>query len=200
MQKSVYFAGQNKGKYNEFVQLFPEFYLEFNQGIEVAETGNSFQENAFIKAEYYYKTFKKPSLSDDSGLCVDALPNDLGVYSARFGEPHFNDLQRNEFLLEKMKDIPFVTNGLVSPRTAQFICCLCYYLSPKEVYFFQGILKGYISRDALGSDGFGYDPIFIPNVINANPKELTLAQLGSIWKNIHGHRAKAVKEMKAFLS
>ncbi len=156
--------------------------------IDVEEIGTSFYENSLIKASKYWNQLKTPILSDDSGLEVDYLPDELGVYSADFGGENLSDRERCELLLEKLKGVN------KSNRKASFICMLCLYLNPKEIFFFQGKLKGEISLDYRGDEGFGYDPVFIPSEIDYK----TLAQLPN-FKAKNSHRAEACKSLVKFV-
>ncbi len=184
-------ASGNSHKAEEFAELFDKKYLSVeaaSKKIEVVEDGDSFQENAFKKAEAYYKEFKAPILSDDSGLVVEALPGELGIKTARYGGEGLSDIERYEHLLKNLESEP--------NRKAHFICVLCCYLNPEEVFFFEGRCFGEISDKALGLDGFGYDPVFIPE--NANAKG-SFAQ-NPEWKMKNSHRAKAVKIAQQFFA
>ncbi len=181
----------------EFKELLPEFMDEMghltSSKIEVEETGSTFFENALLKAQGYFNIFKRPILSDDSGLCVEALPLELGVYSARFGGPNLTDHQRCEKLLEKLKG--------VENRNAYFVCVLCCYFNSQNYFFFEGRVSGQIGDfedlNSLNSvDAFGYDPVFFPD-------KLTSGQSFSEnldWKMKNSHRASAVKEMLKFFN
>jgi XTP/dITP diphosphohydrolase len=155
--------------------------------IEVVEDGATFQENAFKKAMTYFKTYNAPVVSDDSGLVVQSLPEELGIYSARFGGEGLNDRDRAMLLLEKLQDFP-----RPAERQAYFVCHLCFILSEKEVYFFEGRLNGKIGEVYRGSHGFGYDPIFIPE-----GQSQTLAELPE-FKQQHSHRAVAMRYATSF--
>lgn len=181
-------ASSNAHKAGEFSQLF-EKQLEVTpapHAIEVDETGLTFQENAFLKAQSYFQKFKVPTLADDSGLMLDAFPEILGVQSARFAPelPSYTDKCQKLLDIYKEKE--------TKDRGAQFVCVLCFYLSPEEVYFFEGRMKGEIAQEISGTHGFGYDPVFIPE-----GKSETVANLPE-WKNEFSHRAKAVKNALSF--
>ncbi len=164
--------------------------------IEVEESGTTFQENALLKAKAYYDQFKAPVLSDDSGLVVDALPDELGIRSARFGGEGLSDDQRCELLLDKLKG--------EDNRKAYFVCVLCFYLNPDEIYYFEGRLEGNILTQKCGKDGFGYDPIFHPKEIDGftqNPinmghlddySDVSLAMVPG-WKRLHSHRSRSLQ-------
>jgi XTP/dITP diphosphohydrolase len=184
-------ASGNSHKADEFAELFdPKYILVMAASVklEVVEDGDSFQENAFKKAEAYYKEFKAPILSDDSGLVVEALPLELGIKTARYGGENLSDQERYDHLLKNLEE--------ESNRSAYFVCVLCCYLNPEEVFFFEGRCFGEISREALGPGGFGYDPVFIPE--NSNIKG-TFAQ-NVDWKMKNSHRAKAVKIAQQFFT
>lgn len=134
---SLILASGNAHKAEEFADLFDSEILNISAAankLEVVEDGDSFQANALIKAQAYYLQFKKPVLADDSGLVVTALPGELGIHSARFGGEGLGDPERAALLLERLKD--------ATDRSAYFVCQLCFYFSPKEIYFFEGRLTG----------------------------------------------------------
>lgn len=157
--------------------------------IEVVEDGATFIENALKKAEAYFTHFKKPTIADDSGLIVDALPGELGVQTARFGGDGLSDRERCELLLERLED-----KKDISQRSAYFVCQLCLYLSSDEIFFFEGRVQGHIADKISGSDGFGYDPIFIPKDGDGLS---TFAELAA-WKEQYSHRATACFEISKF--
>lgn len=181
-------ASSNQHKIEELNKLFTDTSVTIvapAKKIEVIEDGLSFEENAHKKAKAYYDEFGKPSVADDSGLLVESLPDELGIYSARFGGEGLDDKGRYELLLEKLKN--------EENRKAAFVCYLCFYFSPDEVFFFQGRLEGQISQEASGDQGFGYDPVFHAS---KNPGE-SLAS-NPVWKEANSHRALAVKAAREF--
>jgi XTP/dITP diphosphohydrolase len=180
--KSLILATGNAHKAEEFKELFKGTIVvqAAPSTLEVDETGKTFTENAFLKAKAYYEAFKTPALADDSGLVVESLPDILGVQSARFA-PELKDYKDKCLRL-----IDLLSNK--EDRTAYFVCVLCFYLSPEEVYFFEGRVHGNIGFDYKGDHGFGYDPIFIP--IRKENDNKSLAELPE-WKNEFSHRAKA---------
>lgn len=185
-------ASGNAHKAQEFDELFTLDFLKVKparEKLEVAETGESFQENALLKAEAYFALEKSPVVADDSGLVVQYLPDELGIHSARFGGPDLSDAERAYLLLERL-------SGLTrsEERAAYFVCHLCLYFSADEIYFFEGRLNGTISRDYRGEAGFGYDPVFIPDGLS----EQTLAE-NPEWKSQNSHRAIAVGYAERFL-
>jgi XTP/dITP diphosphohydrolase len=180
-------ATSNPHKAEEFNELLKNSNLKIisaEKSLDVVENGDTFLENALIKAKAYFEKYQKPILSDDSGLVVLNLPHILGVNSARF-EPELKDYKDKCAAVikqcEKIKD-----------RSAYFVCVLCVYLNPQEIYFFEGRVHGKIGDEYRGEHGFGYDPIFIPDSQNK-----TLAELPE-WKNLNSHRAKASLEMQNF--
>lgn len=189
--KEFILASGNAHKALEFAEQFDAASLKITSAskkLEIEETGATYFQNALIKAQAYYQLYKVPVLSDDSGLNVEALQDQLGIYSARFGGPGLNDKERAFLLLDKMK-------GLGNEkRQASFTCVLCFYLSPKEIYFFEGHMPGTIAFEYKGEHGFGYDPVFIPLHLEGGQ---TVAEV-PIWKKNNCHRAHACQEAKKF--
>ena len=184
----IILASSNLHKLEEMNNLFKSdlFSLEGAlEKLEVIEDGETFHENALIKARAYTKKFKMPALADDSGLVVESLPGELGIKTARFGGDGLTDQGRYELLLEKL-------NGQ-NERQAYFVCVLCFYFSDKEYYFFEGRLKGEILESSSGNQGFGYDPVFAPEAMNAK----SLAELPD-WKMKNSHRAIAFEHANKF--
>ena len=182
-------ASGNPHKAKEFSNLFNGDIVRICPPPEkqlINETGTSFRQNALLKAEGYFQKLKVPVLADDSGLEVFALSGEMGVYSARFGGEGLSDRERALLLLEKLVN--------EERRGACFICVLCFYLSPKEIFFFEGRMKGSVSREYRGQDGFGYDPVFVPL---HHEGEETLAEIPD-WKAQYSHRAKAVGFSQSF--
>lgn len=186
-------ASGNSHKVEELNKLFEESKLSVSaspEKIEVVEDGESFQENAFKKAEGYFKKFKEPVLSDDSGLVVPKLPNILGIHSARFA-PELSDYS------DKCKKLIELIGSYSSneDRAAYFVCVICAYISPTEVYFFEGRVHGTIATELSGSDGFGYDPIFLPDGQDGKSYAEVIE-----WKMKNSHRAKACESMDIFFT
>lgn len=182
MAKEFLLATGNPHKAEEFNELFPSEVLNIQSApekLEVVEDGKTFHDNALLKAKAYHQKFGGPVLADDSGLVVNAIPEELGIHSARFGGDGLSDKDRALLLLDKIKEH--------EDRSAYFVCVLCFYVNENEIYFFEGRVEGKIGPDYVGETGFGYDPVFIPT---DGKDELTMAQL-SEWKNIHSHRAVA---------
>ena len=186
-------ASGNSHKAEEFKILLDKKLFNISaapEKVDVIEDGNTYFENAFKKASTYYSFFKKPVLSDDSGLTVEALPDELGIFSARFGGEGLTDKQRAELLLQRMEEFPEPEQ-----RKAYFSCVLCFMLSEEEVYYFEGRVLGSIGFEYRGNEGFGYDPVFIPEALN--DKNLTFAECID-WKQLNSHRARACQEADKF--
>ena len=187
---NIIFATHNKNKIKEISELIPLSYnLQSLSDIgclnEIAETGQTMNENAVIKAQFVYENYKMNCFSDDSGLEVEALNGAPGVFSARYaGEPK-NDVNNINKLLEELKNS---TN-----RKAQFKTVIAL-IFMGEKYFFEGVITGKISNEIFGTNGFGYDPVFVPDGYAE-----TFAQMKFETKNKISHRAIAVKKLVEFL-
>ena len=188
--KSFLLGTGNAHKAEEFKELFLDT-LQIHAAprtLEVDESGKTFIENALLKAKAHYETYKVPSLADDSGLVVESMPDILGVHSARFAPECATYPEKCLKLIELL-------NSSDKDRRAYFVCVLCFYLSPDEIYFFEGRVQGVIGEELKGEKGFGYDPIFIPER-KENDKQ-SLAELPE-WKNEFSHRAKAAQSALEF--
>ncbi|MBK6363329.1 MAG: RdgB/HAM1 family non-canonical purine NTP pyrophosphatase [Saprospiraceae bacterium] len=158
--------------------------LGFN--VEIDESGSTIHDNAKIKAFYLYEMTQKPSLSEDTGLEVDELDGEPGVYSARYAGLQRSDADNVNKLLEKMKQ--------VSDRSAQFRTVIALATS-ENVFYFEGIVRGKIAESPMGHGGFGYDPVFIPKGYDK-----TFGELSKEIKNKISHRAKALEKLIEFLT
>ena len=184
----VILASKNQHKLVELSailsQLGFEIALESEYGldIDVDETGTTFEENSFLKAEAVMKASGLPVLADDSGLMVDALSGAPGVYSARYGHKN-SDAERIEYLLANMKDVP------AGARTAKFVCVItCLWPDGRKIVA-RGEGPGEILFAPKGQGGFGYDPVFyLPE------RGKTYAELAAEEKNAISHRARALQE------
>ena len=163
---------------------------------EVIEDGKTFQENAQKKALGYAKAAGLWTIADDSGLCIDALDGAPGIHSARFSGPQQDDKDRTlidhkniKKVLELMKDTP------PEKRTARFVCHLCLADTEKILAETTGTIEGIIGKEEIGTNGFGYDPIFFVPSLNK-----TVAQLTAEEKNNISHRANAIKKLKPLLA
>ncbi|MDA9189421.1 non-canonical purine NTP pyrophosphatase [bacterium] len=182
-------ASSNNHKIAEFNEFFKDSKINIlcpENKISVLEDGSSFRENALKKAKSYFDKFQKPVLSDDSGLIVNSLSGELGIYSARFGGEGLNDKERAELLLQSLEG--------KADRSAYFICVLCFFLSDSEVYFFEGRSHGEIIHLYEGEDAFGYDPVFR----GITQKEGYNFHNDKEYKDQHSHRYLAVKNALAF--
>tara|TARA_B100000700_G_scaffold330880_2_gene459707 strand:+ start:358 stop:978 length:621 start_codon:yes stop_codon:yes gene_type:complete len=181
-------ATGNKGKLKEFSSYFSEFPINIMtqpENLNIEETGNSFVENARIKAQQVARITREISLADDSGLCVEALNGSPGIYSSRYG---INDKDRVERLLNEL--------STEKNRKAVFICAICLVNQCQEILLeVQGRCNGKITLSPRGINGFGYDPIF--EVHNTN---LTYAEMEQEKKREIGHRGKAFSLMRPQLT
>mgnify|MGYP003617555089 CR=1 FL=1 len=152
---------------------------------EIEEVGETFEENAMLKAVSVYDYAEEiPVLADDSGLEIETLNNAPGVYSARYAGTD-NSGDNIQKVLQELQG--------KSNRLAQFRCVLCLFDGKKE-YYFEGIVKGKITTEKIGKNGFGYDPIFIPEGYDK-----TFAQMSAEEKNSISHRGLALQKLKDFL-
>lgn len=124
---------------------------------EVEENGTTFEENAMTKAKHACQFMNMPAIADDSGLCVDYLNGAPGIYSARFSGGHGNDEANNDLLLEKLDGVP------MEQRTAYYVCAICCVFPDGKEITVRGECHGHIGFERDGSEGFGYDPLFIIN-------------------------------------
>lgn len=201
--KTIVVATHNKGKMREFEALAKRLGLNIitrdEAGVpaefDVVEDGTTFEENSFKKAFEIMQMCKCPTMSDDSGLMVDALDGAPGVFSARFGGEDGNDMKNKEKLLSLMKDVPD------EKRTAHFetVITLVY---PDETgmdvakkIVAKGQCFGKITTEMRGTEGFGYDPVFAPDEADGK----TFAELGVEFKNTISHRAKALQKLEEML-
>ena len=180
-------ATNNKGKLREMFALLEDTQLEVvtprGAGIhlEVAENGNTYAENASLKARAFAHASGMVTLADDSGLEVDALGGLPGIRSARFSPlPHATDADRRAHLLSLLKDHP-------RPWTAHFHCTVAIATPEGDIYFAHGDCPGVVIPQERGTNGFGYDPIFLVDAMG-----LTMAELSMEEKNHLSHRARAV--------
>lgn len=151
---------------------------------EVDETGETFEENAYLKASAVTEATGLPAVADDSGLAVDALDGAPGVYSARFTGNHSDsDQQRNEYLLKKLDG--------VSDRGAAFVSCICCTFPNGDVIRTRGECRGTILHAPRGENGFGYDPLFLPDGY-----DITTAEMRGEDKNKISHRGKSLRLFK----
>ncbi len=196
----IVFASGNAGKIRELNELLTPLSIsvvaQAALGVkDVPETGLTFIENALIKARNASLRTKLPALSDDSGIEVDALKGEPGLYSARYAKMNnegSGDRANYELVLEKLKNIAD------EKRTARFRCVMVYlrHANDPAPLIAQGTWEGVILRKAIGDHGFGYDPVFGYEGIDGP----SAAQLDKLQKNALSHRSKAVKQMLSLLS
>ncbi|MBR6207605.1 MAG: RdgB/HAM1 family non-canonical purine NTP pyrophosphatase [Oscillospiraceae bacterium] len=183
-------ASNNAHKLREFRELFRTLNVELlSQGeagihVDPEETGETFAENAFIKAEAVMKASGLPAIADDSGLCVDALGGAPGVHSARYtGNHNDSDVDRYEKVLREMRG--------VTDRSARFVCSLCCVFPNGDTLRTEAAMEGVILDGPRGENGFGYDPIFQALGYDRSNSELSMEE-----KNAISHRGKALQKMK----
>ncbi|MBN1632610.1 MAG: RdgB/HAM1 family non-canonical purine NTP pyrophosphatase [Ignavibacteria bacterium] len=187
-------ATNNKDKISEIAHKLKEFDLQLltlndlEKEIDVIEDSDTLEGNAFKKAKEIFNATGIPTIADDTGLFVDALNGEPGVYSSRYAgdEATYDDNCRK--LIKNMEGIPG------EKRNAHFKTVICFYVNFSEQYFFEGIVKGKIINDKRGTGGFGYDPLFIPDGFDKTYAEMTLEE-----KNILSHRAKALEQFRILL-
>ena len=186
----VVLASKNRHKLIEISKITEKFDMELvlqsdlGVDIDVEENGTTFEENSFIKAEAVMKATGLPALADDSGIAVDALNGEPGIYSARYGfDESLDDWGRLLLLLKNTEHVP---DG---QRQAQFVCVITMVTPDGKVIQSRGEIHGELTREAKGENGFGYDPIFY-----YPPLGKTTAELSSEEKNEVSHRANALKD------
>ena len=192
--KQLLIATHNQGKVLEFQQMFDGMDLEIKSAAdfdlaEPEETEKTFEGNALLKARAACTATGLPALADDSGLCVDALDGAPGIYSARWGEtPNGRDFN------VAMERVHKELGGIDGTQTAYFIAVLALVYPDGQEELFEGRMTGHLTWPMRGSQGHGYDPIFVPNGY-----DVTCAQMKAEDKNAISHRAKAVEKFKKYL-
>ena len=185
----------NRGKLREIANLLPKKIKIFSTKDfnlkSPNETGKTFKSNALIKAKYFSKKTNLICLSDDSGLEIDVLKKKPGIYSARWGgkKSDFNKAMQRVYKELDKKDKEWRTKKV----SARFICALVIYWPNRKKIYSLGKVSGKISKTKKGKNGFGYDPIFIPN-----GHKRTFAEMSKSYKYKIDHRAKAFKKIKRF--
>lgn len=185
----VVLASKNRHKLEEISQITRKFDMELvlqselGVDIDVEETGTTFEENSFLKAEAVMKATGLPALADDSGIAVDALNGEPGIYSARYGfDPTLDDWGRLQLLLKNTEGVP---DG---QRQAKFVCVITMVTPEGQSIQARGEIHGELLRAPAGENGFGYDPIFY-----YPPLGMTTAEMPGEVKNQVSHRANALK-------
>lgn len=193
--KTIVLASNNKNKIKEFREIFSDYNIlslnDIGFNDEIEETGETFLENAFIKAKTIHLFLKDKNLdydvvSDDSGLCVEALNGAPGVYSARYAGGHGND---DENIKKLLKELEVKDN-----RKAYFICSIVLYKSNGRYYDVEGKTHGTIANKKIGDDSFGYDPVFLSDDLGK-----TFGQASADEKNKVSHRGRAINQLKLLL-
>lgn len=185
----VVLASKNKHKLEEISQITEKFGMELvlesdlGVDIDVEETGSTFEENSVLKAEAVMKATGFPALADDSGIAVDALNGEPGIYSARYGfDESLDDWGRLQLLLKNTEQVPD------ERRQAKFVCVITLVTPQQEVIQARGEVHGMLLRTPAGQGGFGYDPIFYYPPLGKSLAELTPEE-----KNQVSHRANALQ-------
>lgn len=190
--QTIILASNNKNKLREISEKVKTFNIkiisqsEAGYDIEVEETGKTFQENAILKAETIYKIANTPVIAEDSGVEIDALNGEPGVYTARYAGPNATSKDKIEKVLNLLKDTED------SKRTARFKCALCYIDKKGEKHIFEESCEGKITNEPRGTNGFAYDPIFLYGT-------KTFAQMTEEEKNKISHRGKAINKFIEYL-
>lgn len=192
----VIVATKNSGKAKEFVQMFETYgitvktFIDYPEMPDVEETGETFAENALLKAKSAARITGHPAIADDSGLVIDALDGRPGVYSARYAGIEKDDKMNNRKVLEEMAGVAD------DQRSARFKCVLAVsFPNDRESIIVEGDCEGRIAHEESGTNGFGYDPLFIPDGFDQ-----TMAQLEPNMKNEISHRAKALRKLQVLIT
>lgn len=190
--KEIIVASTNQGKIKEIKAMLKDIDIEvlsmkdvLGQELEIEETGTTFKENALIKAQTIANIVNKPVLADDSGLEVDALDKQPGIYSARFLGADTSYNIKNQYIIDALKD---------KERTARFVCAMALVIPGQEPILIEETMEGLINDKIEGANGFGYDPIFY-----FPPCQMTSAMMSMEEKNKYSHRAKALKKLYTIL-
>jgi len=192
--EEIIIGTNNQGKYKEICDLIPDKIKKYSPKkldiLSPEETGKSFKENSFIKASYFSKQANQICLSDDSGLEIDLLEGKPGIYSSRWAgiKNNFDLAIRKVF-----KEMRQVKKNWQRESNARFICCMTLYWPNGKFFFTEGSIKGKISNTKKGKNGFGYDPIFIPDGY-----EQTFGEMDPKLKMSIDHRFNAFLKLKKF--
>ncbi len=191
MEKLIFATG-NKGKLREVKDIFDDSGIEImapfelGKDIEVEETEATFEGNAFLKAEAIFNEFKLPVVADDSGLEVEQLNGDPGVYSARYAGKNCTFDDNNNKLIKELSSLP-------QPHKARFVSCAVFFDGENRLIA-TGYLYGIIIDEKRGTNGFGYDPIFVPDGF-----DLTISEMSFDQKNSISHRKVSFEKLKELL-
>lgn len=188
--KKIVVATQNQGKVKEIKELLADLPVEVQTmgeagiDIDVEETGTTFEANAILKAEAINQLTDAFVIADDSGLEIDYLGKEPGVYSARYLGKDTPYSEKNQIILDRLKDVP------KEERTARFVCVMALCEKGRETMCFRGTLEGYIGDHIEGENGFGYDPILFVEELGTSTANISMEE-----KNRISHRAKALKQV-----
>lgn len=190
----IIFATTNEGKMKEVRKILEDLPYEVislkEAGIsaDVEENGSTFEENALIKATFIGKMTNCIVLADDSGLEVDYLNKEPGIYSARYMGEDTPYSIKNKSIIDRLEGVE------KDERTARFVCAIAAYMPDGKTYVTRGTIEGYIGLEERGSNGFGYDPIVYVEELGKTTAELSMEE-----KNKISHRGKALRQMKEML-
>jgi XTP/dITP diphosphohydrolase len=191
MKRKIIFATGNQGKMHEIRQILGDMDLEVVSmkeagiNIDIVEDGTTFEENAIIKAKAVAAYTDAIVLADDSGLEIEYLNNEPGIYSARYMGADTPYSVKNQNFIDRLKGVPD------EKRTAHFVCVIAAAMPDGEIFTTKGVIEGRIAEEEKGENGFGFDPIFyVPEY------GCTTAQLSEEQKNAISHRGKALEAMK----
>lgn len=188
--KEIVVATQNKGKVKEIKEILADLPVEVKTMVEVGididveENGTTFEENAIIKAEAISKLVDALVIADDSGLEIDYLNKEPGIYSARYLGKDTPYEIKNQMIIDRLEGVP------KEKRTARFVCAMALAEAGKETVTTYETIEGYIGDHAEGENGFGYDPIFFVDELGTSTANISLET-----KNEISHRAKALRSM-----
>jgi XTP/dITP diphosphohydrolase len=194
MNNKIIFATGNEGKMKEVKSILADLGMEILSlkeagiNIDIEENGTTFEENAMIKANAIRDITQCIVLADDSGLEIDYLGKEPGIYSARYMGEDTSYTIKNNKIIELLQDVP------KEKRTARFVCAIAAALPNGKVFTTRGTIEGMIGYEIIGENGFGYDPIFYVPEFGCTTAQLNMAQ-----KNEVSHRGKALREMKEIL-
>jgi XTP/dITP diphosphohydrolase len=193
MSHKLVLATRNQGKITEFRRILDELAPgqidligvdQFPDLVDVDETGATFEENSLLKSRYTCLATGLPAIADDSGLCVDALNGDPGIFSARWAGVHGDDQANLEKVLAQLKDVPD------KDRTAHFKCVASLVMPDGREQVAEGRFEGHILHAPVGDNGFGYDPIFQPLGLS-----ISSAQMSAQEKDLVSHRGKSLRSI-----
>jgi len=191
MSKPLLFVSTNQHKLEEIKSMLPQDYAvknlkDIGWEEEIPEPHDTFEENAAAKVSYFFRSTNTPSFAEDSGLVIDALGGRPGVFSARYAGIHGDNQKNIDKVLEEMKGVDM--------RSASFVSVIAFQPGENNIHYFIGKVKGRITEKVMGSGGFGYDPIFIPDGFSES-----FGMLPVSLKNKISHRSKSMDQFLEFL-